>query len=189
MARGSRTQHLFSNGSGRGAISELPMALHSWEAKLMEAYQQEVAILKQQLASEKEKSQQKWRTNCEHLAEQDAIMATQEAERGALWEQVRELQVGGYKEPPSLTTGTRTLPPVERGPSAETRSCLEKGGEPHERYTSVYASPLAEVGALAGPAWEVTDVDTSHPGDSSSAVVHPPSENVYTTAETGGRRL
>ena len=41
---------------------------------------EEVAELKQQITAEKKKARQSWKTNCEHLAEQDALITAKEEE-------------------------------------------------------------------------------------------------------------
>ena len=53
----------------------LQEALRSQAAELREAHQAEVTAWKQQLDAEKERARKRWKTNCEHLAEQDAIIA------------------------------------------------------------------------------------------------------------------
>ena len=47
---------------------------------------------------EKEKARKSWRTNCEHLAEQDAIITAQEGEMAALKHGIVELEAEVAKE-------------------------------------------------------------------------------------------
>ena len=77
-------------------ISELQEALASGE-ELLAAHQEEVAELKHQLETEKERARKSWRTNCEHLTEQDAIITAHEEELTALRKQVRELQTRTFR--------------------------------------------------------------------------------------------
>ena len=72
-------------------ISELQEALASRE-ELTAAHQEGAAELKQQLETEKERARKSWRTNCKHVAEQDAIITAHETELTAVRKQVRELQ-------------------------------------------------------------------------------------------------
>ena len=97
----------------------LQEALRSQAAELREAHQAEVTAWKQQLDAEKERARKRWKTNCEHLAEQDAIIAAHEEEIATLQEQVRELRTrapGGHTEPLSPPADTGFLPPEERRP-------------------------------------------------------------------------
>ena len=70
----------------------------------------ELEELEQQLQVEKEKSRRSWKTNCEHLAEQDGIIASQEEVITTLKNQVAEMQ-----SKISRDRGERGLPPPVAG--------------------------------------------------------------------------
>ena len=91
-------------------ISELQEALASRE-ELTAAHQEEAPELKQQLETDKERARKSWRTNCKHVAEQDAIITAHEKELTALRKQVRELQARTSRERVSATRDDRTSPP------------------------------------------------------------------------------
>ena len=104
------------------AISELQDTLHSMEEELKRAHQEEVTSLESQIATEKEKARKSWKTNCEHLAEQDAIITAQEEEIATLKEQVKELRARATPRRAERCTsvGDAGLPlPEERRPPAE----------------------------------------------------------------------
>ena len=69
-------------------IAELQEALHEREVQVTQACDE----LQQQLAVEKEKARKSWRTNCEHPAEQDAVITAQEEEMAALKRRIVELE-------------------------------------------------------------------------------------------------
>ena len=46
----------------------------SMKLKAIWLYEEEMMLLKHLLAAEKEKARKSWKTNCEHLADQDAII-------------------------------------------------------------------------------------------------------------------
>ena len=66
----------------------------SREEELTVAHQEEVAELKQQLQTEKERARKSWRTNCKHLAERDAIITAHDEELTALRKQIRSCKPG-----------------------------------------------------------------------------------------------
>lgn len=72
-------------------ILELRDTLQTQAGGMTRAHEEEVPLLKQQLATE-EKARKSWKTNCEHLAEQDIVITAQEEEITALKRQVAELQ-------------------------------------------------------------------------------------------------
>ena len=79
----------------------------------------------------------KWKIYCEHLAEQDAIIAAHEEEITTL-EQIRELQ--------ARVRSPGFPPPEEHRPSVETRSRTigsSSGGGPHEDVMKVDSSLLS----------------------------------------------
>ena len=84
-------------------IFGLQEAFASRDEELTRAYQEEVAELKQEL----------WRTNCERLAEQDAIITAHE-ESAALRKQIRELQAWASQERISATHDEGTSRPSVR---------------------------------------------------------------------------
>ena len=153
----------------------LQEALRSQAAELREAHQAEVTAWKQQLDAEKERARKRWKTNCEHLAEQDAIIAAHEEEIATLQEQVGELRTwapGGHTEPLSPPADTGFLPPEERRPPAETRShtaCQETSSGPREEATEVGSVPPTVLGR------GTTLLATLHPSGNSPTAFLPPS--------------
>ena len=60
-------------------IADLHASLRGCEQQVTQKFE-EVAELKQQITAEKKKARQSWKTNCEHLAEQDALITAKEEE-------------------------------------------------------------------------------------------------------------
>ena len=73
-------------------IAELQEVLHKNEVEAVQACE-ELSTLKQQLAAEKERARMSWKSNCEHLAEQNAIITVQKEELAMLKHQIVELQL------------------------------------------------------------------------------------------------
>ncbi len=71
--------------------TELQEALDAYE-EMSQVHECETGRLKQQLTAEKEKARRSWKINCEHLAEQDAVITDREEEIARLKRQVEELQ-------------------------------------------------------------------------------------------------
>ena len=82
-------------------------------------HQKEDAELKQQLEVEKERARRSWWANCEHLAEQDAVITAHEEELAALREQIGELRAWASREQVSATRDEGTSQPLVRLSSTE----------------------------------------------------------------------
>ena len=98
------------DGEQAQTIAQLQEALHESEVEATQACEG-LATLKPQLAAEKEKARKSWKTNCEHLAEQDAIITAQEEELATLKHQIVELEAKVSRErdrseTPSLGAGS-----------------------------------------------------------------------------------
>ena len=76
-------------------IAELQVALHEQEEQITERFEDEVAELKQKILDEKAKLRRSWKTNCEHLAEQDAMITAQDEEIRELKRKLAQLAEGG----------------------------------------------------------------------------------------------
>ena len=59
-------------------IAELQEVLRVQEEQITRTFEDEVSELKQKIVAEKAKARQSWKTNCEHLAEQDAIITAKD---------------------------------------------------------------------------------------------------------------
>ena len=147
------------------------------------AHEEEVASLKQQLVTEKEKARKSWKTNCEHLAEQDVIITAQEEEVAALKKQLVELQARASEgrddlEPYPSAAGLpqpeehhsisgaaeRDLSrvPVEVHVLSSPPSDLREEGQPandHVRPAGIVSSPGSTPGSLSGSAVPPRPID------------------------------
>ena len=143
-----------------------------WEEELTMAHQEEVAELKQHLETEKERARKSWGTNCEHLAEQDAIITAHDEELTALRKQIRELQARASREKVSATREDRTSRPSVRLSSIEPASR-------ENRPQSADRSPRDTCGEYSVPTHDPmrSDVDpTAIPLLRDPTVVHRPGE-------------
>ena len=90
-------------------IADLQEALHEKEVEVAKTFEEEITTLRKQLTVEKEKARRSWKTNCEHLAEQDAIITAHEEEVVVLKRRVAELQTRATRErersePPAMVS-------------------------------------------------------------------------------------
>ena len=60
-------------------IADLHASLRGCEQQVTQKFEK-VAELKQQITAEKKKARQSWKTNCDHLAEQDTLITAKEEE-------------------------------------------------------------------------------------------------------------
>ena len=89
----------------------------------------------QKIVAEKAKAGQSWKTNCEHLAEQDAIITVKDEEIESLKHQLMELSQGirREEEPPATTLRHPSGGPVVT-PSQADSSPAEDRGSPTSRH-------------------------------------------------------
>ena len=153
-------------------ISELQEALHTKETELINAHEEEVAVLRQQLTTEKERARKRWKVSCEHAAEQDATITACEEEIATLKEEVRELQTCVSRGPderrvPTMVHGIP--PPEEEGPTA---------GQPVRQSVqpSPTGAPLTSATNLSARRAVVTMT-----GHTAHDPPHPPSESIPAT--------
>ena len=102
-------------------ISELHDALRDQEQQISGKFEDEVTDLKQKVLEEKAKLRQSWKTSCEHLAEQDAIIAAKDEEIAELRHTLSELTGGGRERRDVTTHGPAVTP------RAETPHAIEEG--------------------------------------------------------------
>ena len=130
-------------------IAELQDALLEQEQQITERFEGEVADLKQKLTEEKTKLRQSWKTSCEQLIEQDALIAAKDEEIAELKCKLAELTAGRAThrppptvrvEPPSAIaedTAVLTRPPPLPGASHHSQSGARtrhasSGDTPHD---------------------------------------------------------
>ena len=94
-------------------ISELHDALRDQEQQITGKFEDEVADLKQKVLEEKAKLRQSWKTSCEHLTEQDAIIAAKDEEIAELKHRLSELTGGGRERRDVTTHGPAVTPRTE----------------------------------------------------------------------------
>ena len=132
-------------------ISELQEALASRE-ELTAAHEEEAPELKQQLETDKERARKSWRTNCKHVAEQDAIITAHEKELTALRKQVRELQARTSRERVSATRDDRTSPPEPTSRESRPRSADRSPRDTRGEYSAPTHDPMrSDVDPMAIP--------------------------------------
>ena len=110
-------------------ISELQEALHTKETELINAHEEEVAVLRQQLTTEKERAR---KVSCEHAAEQDATITACEEEIATLKES------GSYKHVYLEDPTNNGLQPWSVGFPCQRRKDLLQGN----RFVSQYNPAL-----------------------------------------------
>ena len=94
-------------------ISELHDTLRDQEQQITGKFEDEVADLKQKVLEEKAKLRQSWKTSCEHLTEQDAIIAAKDEEIAELKHRLSELTGGGRERRDVTTHGPAVTPRTE----------------------------------------------------------------------------
>jgi hypothetical protein len=93
---------------------------------------------------EKERARRSWRINCEHLAEQDAIITAHEEEFTALRKQIRELQTRVSRERVSATRDDRTSRLSVRLSSTEPASGESRPEAAHRDTRGEYSVPTCD---------------------------------------------
>ena len=99
------------------------IADHKKEVEVAKTFEEEITTLRKQLTVEKEKARRSWKTNCEHLAEEDAIITAREEEIVILKRRVAVLQTRvtserERSEPPAMVS---SHPPAEHRPPPGSR--------------------------------------------------------------------
>ena len=115
-------------GQGR-RIAELQEVLRMQEEQITQRFQDEVSELKQKIVAEKAKARQSWKMNCEHLAEQDAIITAKDEEIESLKHQLMELSRGirREEEPPATTLRHPSGGAVENPSRADSSLAEDRG--------------------------------------------------------------
>ena len=96
-------------------IAKLQEDLHECEVQATHACEE----LEQQLAAEKEKARESWRTNCEHLAKQDALITAQDEEVAVLKRRIVELEAEGVRGRSEAPSPGARPPRLSGRPSSE----------------------------------------------------------------------
>ena len=124
-------RHIIASAASRNEdqvriIAELQEALRGKEEAMKGDFEKELASLQRQLEAEKVKARKSWKTNCEHLAEQDAIITAQEEEIVALKSEIEEIQSKATRSSEihyrPVPVAIRTRPSIEGDASLSTRS-------------------------------------------------------------------
>ena len=153
-------------------IAELQAALVTQQQQITERFEEEVADLKHKLIEEKTKLRQSWKTSCEQLAEQDALIAAKDEEIAELKRKLAELSTrrATHHPPPTVRVGppltlaaASGIPPVP-GVSHHSRSGA-RTREPSSRDAS-HDSSLTDT---------TPRIDRLPPGDLTTIAIPPPS--------------